>query len=263
MSFKEILYSVEDGVATIMLNRPQRLNAFTMPMGGETREAILQAKDDPQVKVVVLTGAGRAFSAGAAVKDLLESRKYFARGEKSELLPSVINITGIVKNMGKPFITAINGPCVGAGMELASMSDLRIASDRAKFGMAFVRMGMIPAGGGLYSLPRIVGLAKALELVWTGKIIDAQEALRIGYVNQVVPHDELIPATRELALQLARGPSLAIGMMKGLAQRCLDFTWAEAMPVYEEALLKIGASEDAYEGPKAFLEKREPLFKGK
>lgn len=263
MDFKEILYSVEDGVATITLNRPQKLNAFSMQMGGETREAILQVRDDPQVKVLVITGSGRAFSAGASVKDLLESRKYFTRWVKSEILPNIINISGVVMSMTKPVICSVNGPCVGAGMELANICDLRIASDRARFGMVFVRMGMLPAGGGLYTLPRIVGMAKALELVWTGKIIDAQEALRIGYVNQVVPHDDLAAATHEMAVQLARGPSLAIGMMKNLAHRYLEMTWDEFMPVHEAACIEIGRSEDAMEGPKAFLEKREPQFKGK
>lgn len=263
MDFKEILYSVEDGVATITLNRPQKLNAFSKQMGAETREAILQVRDDPQVKVLVIAGSGRAFSAGASVKDLLESRKYFTRWVKSEILPNIINISGVVMGMTKPVICSINGSCVGAGMELANVCDLRIASDRARFGMVFARMGMLPAGGGLYTLPRILGMSKALELVWTGKIIDAHEALRIGYVNQVVPHDELATATRELAVQLARGPSQAIGMMKNLAHRYLEMTWDEFVPVHEAACIEIGRSEDAMEGPKAFLEKREPIFKGK
>ncbi|MBF8265861.1 MAG: enoyl-CoA hydratase [Dehalococcoidia bacterium] len=263
MDFKDILYSVEDGVATITLNRPQKLNAFSSQMGGETREAILRVRDDPQVKVLVITGAGRAFSAGASVKDLLESRKYFDRWVRSEILPNIIHISGIVMSMAKPVICSINGPCVGAGMELANVCDLRLASDRARFGMVFARMGMLPAGGGLYTLPRILGMSKTLELVWTGKIIDAQEALKIGYLNQVVPHDDLATATRELAVQLARGPSLAIGMMKKLSQRYLGMAWDEFVPMHEAACIEVGRSDDALEGPKAFLEKREPIFKGK
>ena len=163
----------------------------------------------------------------------------------------------------KPYIGSINGPAIGAGMDLASMCDIRIASDKAKFGTGYVRMGSIPASGGCYYLPRIVGPAKACELIWTGRIIDAQEALAIGYVNKVVPHEELAAATKELALQLAKGPTVAIQLAKRLIYRCQYMELDDALEAHEMGMLVIQSTEDAQEGPRAWVEKREPLFKGR
>jgi 2-(1,2-epoxy-1,2-dihydrophenyl)acetyl-CoA isomerase len=165
--------------------------------------------------------------------------------------------------LDKPYIGAINGPAVGGGMDFASMCDIRIASEKAKFGMAYVRMGLPPAVGGCYFLPRIVGIAKACELIWTGRIIDAEEALRIGYVSRVVPPSELAAATKELATQLAKGPSIAIRLAKHLIYRCLDLDLAKALEDHLMALLIAQGTEDAKEGPMAFIEKREPIFKGR
>lgn len=263
MEFREITYAVEDHIVTVTLNRPQKLNAFTRSMGEEMKAALLQAKDDPSVKAVVITGAGRAFSSGANVKDLLDSREFYFHGARSDLLPDIFEITDLAINMEKPIIAAINGPCVGGGMELANMCDIRIASEQARFGMVFARMGTIPSGGGLYTLPRLVGLPKAMELLWTGRLFDTEEALRIGYVNRVAPHEELMSITHELAVQIARGPSLAIGAMKRLGRRFLEIPWSEAKTLHEDACVELGKTEDAHEGPLAYLEKREPLFKGR
>jgi enoyl-CoA hydratase/carnithine racemase len=267
MEFQSIIYTKEEGIATITLNRPQALNSFTPMMQQEWITAIEDASRDDEVRVLVLTGAGRAFCAGM---DLRAEGERFA--ESTSLSPFHImqhmrdNIHGLalnLANLNKPYIGAINGAAVGGGMDFASMCDIRIASEKAKFSMAYVRMGMVPAGGGCYFLPRIVGIAKACELIWTGRMMDAEEALRIGYVSRVVPHDELEAATKELATQLAKGPSVAIRLAKHLIYRCLDLDLVRALEDHQTAMLIAQSTEDAKEGPLAFIEKREPVFKGR
>jgi len=186
----------------------------------------------------------------------LAQRRHFLRD-------SVHRVPRTAATLDKPYIAAINGAAVGAGMDMASMCDIRIAADSARFSMAYVRMGLIPGDGGCYFLPRIVGLAKALELIWTGDIIDAQEALRIGYVSQVVAADQLRQHTREFALRLARGPAVAIQAAKRLVYRSLQTGLSHALELAESAMLVCQTTEDAREGPRAFVEKREPQFKGR
>jgi enoyl-CoA hydratase/carnithine racemase len=168
-----------------------------------------------------------------------------------------------VATLDKPYIGAINGPAVGAGMDMASMCDIRIAADTARFSMAYVRMALIPGDGGCYFLPRIVGLAKALELIWTGEIVDAQEALRIGYVSEVVPADQLMDRVRQFALKLAKGPAVAMQLAKRLVYRSLETNMSHALELAESAMLVCQTTEDAREGPQAWVEKREPQFKGR
>ncbi|RLC68582.1 MAG: enoyl-CoA hydratase [Chloroflexi bacterium] len=265
MEFQDIIYTKEDGIATITLNRPQALNALTPRMHEEWLTAIEEAKSDDEVRVLVVTGAGRAFCSG---RDM----RYEMAAESATLSPFEIsrhmreNIHGLalaLAELDKPYIGSINGPAVGGGMDMASMCDIRIASERAKFSMAYIRFGIPPGGGGCYFLPRIVGIAKACELIWTGRMIDAEEALRIGYVSKVVPHDELEAATKELATQLAKGPSIAIRLAKRLIYRCLDLDLIKALEDHQTAMLIAQGTEDAKEGPLAFIEKREPIFKGR
>jgi len=280
MEFQDIIYTKEEGIATITLNRPQALNALTPTLQQEWIAAIEDASHDDEVRVLVVTGAGRAFCAGMDLRHQSErGAGHFtpilsgqSGAESISLSPFQImqhmreNIHGLahkLADLDKPFIGAINGAAVGGGMDFASMCDIRIASEKAKFSMAYVRMGMIPAGGGCYYLPRIVGIAKACELIWTGRMIDAEEALRIGYVSKVVPHDELEAATKELATQLAKGPSVAIRLAKRLIYRCLDLDLVRALEDHQTALLIAQSTEDAKEGPLAFIEKREPIFKGR
>ena len=168
-----------------------------------------------------------------------------------------------VTNLTKPYIGSVNGAAVGGGMDMVSMCDIRIASDRAKFGMVFVRMGVIPASGGCYFLPRIVGVANACDLIWSGRIMDAQEALRMGYVSRVVPHDELPAATKEITSQLAKGPSVAIQLVKRLIYRGLELDIDKSLEDHNTAMLIVERTEDAKEGPRAWVEKREPIFKGR
>ncbi|MCS7275918.1 MAG: enoyl-CoA hydratase-related protein [Dehalococcoidia bacterium] len=268
MQFEQVIYEKrDDGVAIITLNRPERLNAFTRQMIDEWYAALQDAHLDANVRVIVVTGAGRAFCAGADVgsgaagalmdrsRDLVENRNF--------LRDSIQRIPRLLAQMDKPYIAAVNGVAVGAGMDMASLADIRFASTTARFGMTYVRMGIIPGDGGCWLLPRIVGMAKALELIWTGEIIDAEEALRIGYVNKVLPPDELMPYTLEFAQRLARGPAVAIQLSKRLAYRGQFTDLDEALEAAQAAMIIAQMTEDAREGPRAFLEKREPQFKGR
>jgi 2-(1,2-epoxy-1,2-dihydrophenyl)acetyl-CoA isomerase len=165
--------------------------------------------------------------------------------------------------MEKPYIAAVNGAAVGAGMDMASMCDIRFAAESARFGMTYVRMGLIPGDGGCYFLPRIVGMAKALDLIWTGRLIDAKEALGMGYVSAVMPDEALISFTREYALRLVNGPAVAIQQSKRLAYRSQDITLDSALDLAQQAMFIAQETEDSREGPRAFAEKREPQFKGR
>lgn len=265
MEFSEILYTKEDGVALITLNRPQLLNAMSERMHQEWREAVEDAKRDDSVKVVVVTGAGRAFCAGANPRVLnVQRREPVSLAEKKlSLHHRGHDVARSLATLDKPYIGAINGPAAGGGMDVASMCDIRIASDQARFVMAYVRMGMIPADGGSYFLPRIVDVSRACELIWTGRALDAYEALRLGYVSKVVPHDELMPYTLNLARQLARGPAVAIRLSKSLIYRCLRLSLERALEASEEAMLIAQNSEDAQEGVRAWAERREPNFQGR
>jgi len=267
MEFRDIIYTKEDGIATITLNRPKALNALTQTMQQEWVAALEDAAVDDDVRVVVVTGAGRAFCAGMDIRyEMGEQKDVEALPPFQEAHRGRQGIHGLallISNLDKPYIGSINGPAVGGGMDFASMCDIRIASENAKFGMAYVRMGLPPGGGGCYYLPRIVGIANACELIWTGRMIDAEEALRMGYVSMVVPQDELEAATKELALRLARGPAVAISLAKRLIYRGLDLDLPMSIEDHETALRIAKDTEDAKEGPRAFIEKREPIFKGR
>lgn len=267
MAFESIIYTKESHVATITLNRPDNFNAFHDPMLLEWADAIENAKRDDDVRVVIITGAGRGFCSGMDVRA--------AAGEGSPSGPSPIaerrfplrytihQIPLALRNLEKPYIAAVNGAAVGAGMDMASMADIRIASDRAKFGMTYVKMGLAPGDGGCYYLPRIVGMQRALELIWTGRIFDAQEALHIGYVLKVVPHEQLMDATLELALQIAENAPIGVQLAKKLAYQAELLDVTRALDLSETALTICRSTQDSLEGPRAWTEKRKPEFKGR
>ncbi len=267
MNFKDIIYTKEEGIAIITLNRPENMNALSSRMADEWVAALEDAQGDEEVKVVVVTGAGRAFCSGANPRVLDISREEgtsLSLAEKFRKRPWVTQKVGMaVAKLEKPYIGSINGPAIGGGMDLASMCDIRIASEKAKFAMAYIRMGMVPGGGGCFLLPRIIGIARTCELIWTGRTIDAQEALQIGYVSRVVPQEELVAVTRELATQLAKGPAIAIQLAKRLIYSCLEMNFPQALEAHHVAGLIAESTEDAKEGPRAWVEKREPQFKGK
>jgi len=269
MDFEQIIYDKTDGVATITLNRPERMNAFTAQMIDEWYAALWDAHTDPDTRVVIVTGSGdRGFCTGADVGGKgplggLQDAKRSPVENRNFLRDGVQRIPRLVSLLEKPYIAAVNGAAVGAGMDMASMCDMRFAAESARFGMTYVRMGIIPGDGGAYYLPRIVGTARALDLIWTGRIMDAQEALAMGYVSAVVPAAELMDYTREYAAKLAKGPAVAIQLSKRLVNRSANVNADAALDLAQQAMYIAQGTEDAVEGPRAFSEKREPDFKGR
>jgi 2-(1,2-epoxy-1,2-dihydrophenyl)acetyl-CoA isomerase len=268
MEFEQIIYEKSDGIATITLNRPERMNAFTAQMIDEWYAALLDAHGDPETKAVILTGSGRGFCAGADVGGKgplggLQDQKRTPVENRNFLRDGVQRIPRLAALMEKPYIAAVNGAAVGAGMDMASMCDMRFAGESARFGMTYVRMGIIPGDGGAYYLPRIVGTARALDLIWTGRLFGAEEALAMGYVSAVVPDGGLLDYTRGYVAKLVSGPSVAIQLAKRLVYRSLQTDVDAALDLASQAMFVAQSTEDAIEGPRSFAEKREPEFKGR
>jgi 2-(1,2-epoxy-1,2-dihydrophenyl)acetyl-CoA isomerase len=263
MDFEDILLEKEGGIITLTLNRPDRLNSFTTRMYREMSNIMNQIKRDDEIKVVILTGAGRGFCAGSDVSDRLASRVEKAGEEnRFETLQPVGAVALDIAEVDKPIIGAINGVAVGGGISLALLCDIRIASEKARFGAVWVNMGLIPDLGATYYLPRIVGVEKATELMLTGDIISADEALRIGLVSKVVPPDQLMPTAKELAAKIAAGPSVAIELIKRGLRRSLNNDLKSQLDYESYAQNVCRKTEDHKEGVRAFAEKRKPQFRG-
>lgn len=250
MSFKKIKIEKIDGVAKITLNRPEVLNALDGEIANELKSAIEDVSEDEAVRAVIITGEGRGFCSGADLG-------------VGVVLPTIHEIIKMIVTMEKPVIALVNGSATGAGCDLAMACDIRIASDKAKLSEIFVKRGLLPDCGGTYFLPQLVGLGKAKELIFTGEMIDAKEAERIGLVNKVVLANELESTGMELARKLAKGPTLAIGKAKVAINRAIESNLDSALKYAHEAMNFILGTEDAMEGIMAFIEKREPKFKGK
>jgi 2-(1,2-epoxy-1,2-dihydrophenyl)acetyl-CoA isomerase len=270
VEYTQILYEASEGIAIITLNRPEKLNAFTNQMVLEWTDAIEKARDDDEVRVVIITGAGRGFCSGmdvtaeAAGLGVLGTQSEGSAAERrNSLRYTVHRVARALTLLDKPYIAAVNGAAAGAGMDMASMADIRFASETARFGMSYVRVGLIPGDGGAFFLPRIVGVSKALELIWSGDIIDAAEALRIGYVSRVYPSDRLMEETRAFAMTLASGPAVAIQLAKRLVYRSAEVTLDQALDLAQSAMALASSTEDAREGPRAFAERRPPEFRGR
>ena len=210
----DLLFTRDSGIATILLNRPEKKNSFTMDMINRWIAVLEECRTDPEVKVIVLTGAGDSFCSGADLTNIPDSRNYGPVEHKNMLWEQVQRIALVLEDIDKPVIAAVNGIAVGAGLDMALMCDLRFAAETARLSEGYVKAGLVPGDGGCYYLPRLVGTAKALELFWTGDFIDAAEALRIGMVNRVYPADKLLEETYRFARALAEGPGLIIRTTK-------------------------------------------------
>jgi 2-(1,2-epoxy-1,2-dihydrophenyl)acetyl-CoA isomerase len=259
VSFENIIYEKKNGVATVTLNRPQAMNAFTIQMNGELQQALKDADDDKSIRCILLTGAGRGFCAGQDLKGRTPEKK----GSLGASLRKLYNpIILRLQRTEKISVAAVNGVAAGAGCNLALACDLRVASEDATFIQAFARVGLAPDCGGSIVLPRLVGLSKAMELLLLAEPVDAREALRIGLVAKVFPAEDLAGAARAIAEKIAHGPR-SIGLIKRAVNRAVMHDLAAQLD-YEAYLQEIaGRSADYDEGVRAFIEKRTPVFTGK
>ncbi len=257
-------YDVSGHICTITLNRPEVMNALNRQMYDELERAFRDAHRDPDVRCVVLTGNGRSFCSGDDVRQIMLG------GDREETVtrlrearPKPTPAAAAVLECDKPVIAAVNGAAVGWGMDLTLFADIRIASESAKFGELFIKRGLVADLGGLWRLPRVVGPSKAAELLFTGDIITAQEAERIGLVSQVVPADELLSTAREMAAKIAANPPVALRYMKEGLRRAVHGTMAEMGEYVGNSLSYLFTTEDHKEGALSFVERREPVFEGR
>lgn len=257
-----ITSSTEAGVTTITLNRPDKLNAFSGTMREDLLAALQAAAMDIQTRALVITGAGRAFCAGGDVEYMSGLQKARAEDEFVNLLVAGKRIVTALHTMEKPVIASVNGVAAGAGCNLALACDFRIASQNAKFAQSFVKIGIHPDWGGTYFLPRLVGSARAMELMMTGRLVDAQEALAIGLVERVVPADALVEETTKLARALADGPPIALRRIKQALHKSERNDLESQIDLESRHQREAFLSSDAGEGMAAFFEKRAPKFSG-
>ncbi len=260
MKFTNLLYEKKDGIATITINRPKALNALNEETLPEFLSSLEDAEKDKKVRVIVITGAGeKAFCAGLdlkTVKDIsvIKAVETSRLGQK---------LTLAIEELGKPVIAAINGYALGGGLELAMACDIRIASENARIGQTEVNVGLIPGWGGTQRLPRLVGKGIAKELVFTGKMIDAKTAERIGLINMVVPPEKLKSAVEEFAKVIMSKPPIAIKLAKELINSSIETDQGTGLVHEAEAFGILSSTEDYREGVSAFIEKRKPEYKGK
>ena len=257
----DLEYSVEDGVGTIMLNRPEKKNAFTLDMVDQWADILVKARTASDVNVVLLTGAGNAFCSGVDLSGLDGDRTPWER--KSVLDQRVHRVALALQDLDKPVIAAVNGPAVGAGMDMALMCDIRVASRSARFSEGYVKVGLVPGDGGCWFLPRIVGMSRALELMWTGDFIDADAALQLGVVNHVWDDDTFSDQARAFALRLAAGPPLAIRLIKRAALQSATTDLRTGLDLISSHMAVVRATEDSQEALAAFRERRPGRFVGR
>lgn len=260
MTFEHLLVAVTDGVATLTLNRPDRLNAFAGTMRQELADAIDALDADQSVRVIVITGAGRGFCAGADVGYLAELSERGDADGLAALVEAGRRVVGTIRQSAKPVIASVNGVAAGGGANLALACDIRIASDQARLAQSFNRIGLHPDWGATYFLPRLVGPSKALELFWTGDVLDAAECLRLGLFNRVVAHGALEETTAGFARLLAARPTEPTRLAKRAVYDSLDRTLPEMLDFELESQLHCFRTADAREGIRAFVEKRSPNF---
>jgi enoyl-CoA hydratase len=255
MAYENIIYEKEDQIAVITFNRPEAMNALNNQTRAEFAAAVQEVAADDDIKVLILTGSGKAFVAGSDIKEFNRTTPYAAH--------NIQRLGEMVEKLDKPVIAAVNGFCLGGGCEIAMGCDLIIASEKAKFGQTEINIGIIPGGGGTQRLQRLIGVCRAKELIFTGDIIRAEEADRLGLVNRVVPMEELMPTAKDLAAKIATKSAAALRLAKQAINRGMQ-TNLESGLRYEYELYSLSLSlEDKAEGVAAFLEKRAPKFVGR
>jgi enoyl-CoA hydratase len=260
MPYETIRCDKEDGIIMITLDRSERLNAINLKLCQELKQALDEVALDNEVRVVIITGGDRAFSAGIDIKEIMETPNI---SFESLLSNNLAPIFDSIEKLEKPVIAAISGSAVGGGCELALACDLRLASTTATFGLPEVKIGAIPACGGTVRLPRLIGIAKAKEMLFLGDFIDAQEAYHIGLVNKVVSTDSLLAEARQLAKTLLQRPPLALKAIKFCVNFGMQMSHSAALACETREAALLHETEDRIEGMKAFLEKKKPVFKGR
>src|SRR5215470_6131745 len=259
----DLLYDVKDRIATITLNRPDKLNAFTGDMIESWAKSLAEAQADDDVNVVIVTGAGRAFCSGGDVGRMRDRGAPSPMDHKNMLWEGVHRVPKTLETVDKPVIAMVNGLAVGAGMGMTVMCDVRIAAQSARFSTGYVRVGLVPGDGDTFFLPRLVGPAKALELLWTADFIEAPEALRLGIVQRVVPDAELRDATYAFARQIADGPQVPIRMIKRLVYQSMKLDLRTHLDLVSSHMAIVRQTDDHKEGVAAFKEKRAARFQGR
>jgi len=262
MPNETITFDLTQGVATITLNRPEAYNALSLTLARELFDAVLEVDEDPAVRCIVITGAGKAFCGGGDVKDFTQSLPRIGVLLK-ELTTFIHGTVSRLVRTPKPVITAVNGVAAGGGLALALAGDLVVAAESARFTMAYSRIGATPDGSSTYWLPRLCGIRRAVELYYTNRVLSAKEAVEWGLATRAVPDAEFSAAVRVLAAELAQGPTLAFGRGKRLLHRSTTESLETQMEHESQAIAQSGHTEDFAEGVRAFSEKRAPTFHGR
>jgi|SRR5579863_942431 len=262
MADEPVLFASEGGVATLTLNRPEKLNALDDRVVTGLAAALNLAARESSVHAVVITGAGRGFCAGGDINEMTRLKKEHVSETFRSFLEAGHGVVRQIRQMPKPVVASVNGPAAGGGMNLALACDLRIASDQATFIQAFVRIGLHPDWGGTFFLPRFIGTGRAVEMLFLGEPVKAEEAHRLGLVNYMVPHGRLAAETQKLAARLAAAPPLPLALMKQNLYERLETQLDLMLEAEIAAQMRCFETEDFAEGLKAFLDKRAPTFRG-
>ncbi|MBM4763018.1 enoyl-CoA hydratase-related protein [Bacillus sp. B15-48] len=269
----DLLFTVENGIARITLNRPERLNAFSIEMIDAWIKALEEVRDSEEVKVLIISGNGRGFCSGGDIKSMLNGQGFLysegnedltstALARKNVIWKRVQRVPLLLQEIDKPVIAVIHGFAFGAGLDMALACDIRIAAENTKIAESYIKAGIVPGDGGAYFLPRLIGVDKALELLWTGQVLTAHEAKELGLITHVVDDDQLGMFVEEYVQKLIQGPQQAIRLTKRAVYQGLEMNLRSSLDMISSSLGIVTELDDYHEGLKAIQEKRSPNFKG-